>query len=204
MAHTIDKSKILIDDDGHSVIAGNQKWFKKLHHSISGCGPTTAALILAYMAAVFPDKCREAYPYELPPKRSDFTPFMSAVREYVKPGMQGLTDAKFFASSTVEFAKSLGVSLSAVTVSPGYSAGVAFGYVKKALEEGYLPALLILRNPARELDDFTWHWMAITGCDEQSKTISIATNGEEHELPFEKVWHQRPPYHAACVYFYPV
>ncbi len=203
MINTINKKMITIDDGGDGVIAGDQKWFRKLSHSISGCGPTTAALILVYMASVFPDKCRALYPYELPAKKDDFTAFMGAVREYVKPGLQGLTDAKFFASSTVEFAKSMGVGITGITVSPGYSVGVAFGYIKKALEEGYLPALLILRNPAKELDYFTWHWMAITGCDDEKKTIFIATNGEEHELAFEKVWQQHKPYHAACVYFYP-
>ncbi len=203
MINTIDKKIITIDDGKEGVIAGDQKWFRKLSHSISGCGPTTAALILMYMALVFSEKCRAVYPYESPAKRDDFTAFMGAVREYVKPGLQGLTDARFFATSTVEFAKTMGVGITAVRVSSGYSVGVAFAYIKKAVDEGYLPALLILRNPAKELDDFTWHWMAVTGYDDEKKTVFIATNGEEHELAFEKVWHQKRPYHAACVYFYP-
>ena len=203
MINTIDKKVILIDDNGEDVIAGNQQWFKKFSHSISGCGPTTAALILMYMASVFPDKCRTVYPYDLPAIKEQFVAFMGEVREYVKPGLQGLTDAKFFGASTVEFAKSKGVNITAISVSSGYSVGVAYGYVKKAVDEGYLPALLILRNPAKELDEFTWHWMAITGYDDEKKTVLIATNGTEHELPFEKVWHQQKPYHAACVYFYP-
>jgi hypothetical protein len=203
MIHTIDKKVILIDDKGRGTIAGDQQWFKKFSHSISGCGPTTAALVLMYMASVFPDRCRAVYPYELPARKDDFVTFMGAVREYVKPGLQGLTDAGFFASSTVEFAKSKGVNITATSVSSGYSVGVAYGYVKKAVDEGYLPALLILRNPAKELDEFTWHWMAITGYDDDKKTIFIATNGTEHELLFEKVWQQQRPYHSACVYFYP-
>lgn len=203
MIKTIDKKIIMIDNGGTPVIAGNQKWFRKISHSLSGCGPTTAALILMYMATVFPDKCRAAYPYELPTKREDFVAYMASVREYVKPGLQGLTDDGFFASSTVAFAKKNGVGLAFNLVSSGLSVGVAYGYIKKALDEGYLPALLILRNPAKELDDLTWHWMVVTGYDDQKRSVFIATNGEEHELLVDRVWQQRKPYKSACVYFYP-
>jgi hypothetical protein len=203
MIKKIDSKLISVNNNGVAVIAADQQWFRTLFHSISGCGPTTASVILMYMASVFPDQCRGAYPYELPAKKEDFVPFMEAVREYVKPGLHGLTDDGFFAEQTAAFAKKLGVPLAYNRVMSSLTVGVAYGYIKKAVDEGYLPALLILRNPARELDDFTWHWMVITGYDDEKRTVFIATNGSESELSFDLIWHQKNPYKSACVYFYP-
>jgi len=203
MMKKIDSQLISVEDNGETVIAADQKWFKAPFHSISGCGPTTAAVILMYMASVFPERCRAVYPYELPAGKDDFLSFMEAVRKYVKPGIKGLTDDGFFAARTAAFAKSLGVSLTYFRVLPSYSVGVAYAYIKKAVDEGYLPALMILRNPHPELSEFTWHWMAVTGYDDEKGTVFIATNGAERELPFDRLWCQKHPYKAACVYFYP-
>jgi hypothetical protein len=203
MIKQINSQLITVDDNGTAVLAANQQWFRMPFHSVSGCGPTTAAVILMYMAAVFPDQCRGAYPYALPAVREDFLSFMEAVREYVKPGLKGLTNERFFAAQTVAFAKAAGVSLTYYHVMPSLSAALAFAFIKKAVDEGYLPALLILRNPHREISEFTWHWMPVTGYDDEKRTLFIATNGTAHELPFDSVWCQKRPYKAACVYFYP-
>ena len=128
---------------------------------------------------------------------------MQDVREYVKPGAMGLTDHKYFAAATIEYAKTKGVELKSQVVSRSLSLGVAYGFIKRAVDEQYMPALLILRNPELELDEFTWHWMAVSGYDDKKETIFISTYGEEYELDFSKVWNQRKPYSASCVYFFP-
>lgn len=182
----------------------NQYWFRKKLHGISGCGPATSALILSYMAQAFPGECSTLYEHDKPVNKDDFIGFMQEVREFVKPGLSGLTDHDFFAKATVEFAKTKGVDLRRQNISTSLSRGIAFGFIRKAIEEGYMPALLILRNPEPELSDFTWHWMAITGYDDVKRTIFISTYGQEYELEFKKVWNQSRSYSANCVYFFPV
>jgi hypothetical protein len=78
-----------------------------------------------------------------------------------------------------------------------------FEEIKKAIDEALMPALLILRNPSEELDDFTWHWMAVTGYDDVKGSVYVSTYAKEYELVFERVWVQYKPYQADIVILYP-
>lgn len=181
----------------------HQHWFARRTHGINGCGPTTAAQIMQYMASAFEELCAPLYPYPLPPCKDDFAAHMQQVRKFVRPGLMGLTDPKYFVRTTLAYAKSCGVDLRAQKISPSLSAGIAFGYMRKAIDEGYMPALLILRNPFSEINDFTWHWMAVTGYDDEKGEVFVSTYTKEHALPFERVWYQAGSYRAAGVYFFP-
>ena len=198
MIKKLDTQLIHICEGDTRYYGASQYWFKKKIHGLSGCGPATSALILRYMAEKFNETCGALYEHEMPAAKEDFTGFMQDVREFVKPGIGGLTDHKFFASSTIAYAQSKGVSIVAFP-----ELCITFGFITRAIGEGYMPALLIMRNPIKALDEFTWHWMAITGYDDGKKTIFISTYGEEYELVFEDVWNQNKPYRANCVYFYP-
>ena len=181
----------------------SQYWFRKKIHGLSGCGPATSAVIMSYMAQAFPEKCAALYEHVKPAAKDDYTDFMQDVREYVKPGAMGLTDHRYFTEMTIEYARTKGVELKSQHISRSLSTGVAFGFITRAIDERYMPALLILRNPEPALDEFTWHWMAVTGYNDEKKTIFISTYGEEYELDFSKVWNQYKPYSASCVYFFP-
>ncbi len=203
MEITIDTGLIKIMDGETAYFGADQEWFSSKWHRMSGCGPQTAALIALYMAAAFPETCGSLYRFALPAHRADFAGHMSAVRKFVKPGPMGLTDPKVFADGVLAYANCCDAQIIAQQISPRLSAGVAFGFFKQALLHGYLPALLLLRNPAPELDEFTWHWMAVTGCDDEKRTLTVSTYGKRYELPFDMVWNQQKPYFAAGVYFYP-
>ncbi len=202
MIKRIDSSLIDIIEGKKIYYGADQAWFKKKAHKKSGCGPAVAALITMYMAAVFPEKCAELYKFGWPAKKEDFIKHMVNVREFVKPGPFGLTNPKYFASATKEFAKSKNVDLISQIISRSLSVGVAFGFIKKAIDENYMPALMILRNPAQEISDFTWHWMAVTGYDDEKQMIIVSTYGKKYELDFKKVWNQNKPYKTDCLYFY--
>lgn len=203
MRKTIDTGAINIVDGSAVHYGADQHWFRKTMHAKSGCGPVTAALITMYMAAVFEENCAALYAYGFPANKDDFVVHMADVREYVKPGFMGLTDENYFAKSTADYAKSKGVLIKSQKISKSLSVGVAWGFIKKVIDEKYMPALLILRNPSYELADFTWHWMAVTGYDDEKRTILISTYAKEYEIKFDQVWNQREPYKTACVYFYP-
>ena len=203
MRKTIDTGVLRIVDRDAVFFGADQNWFKKKMHAKSGCGPATAALISMYMASVFSESCAPLYPYVFPAKKDDFVVHMAAVREYVKPGPFGLADEDRFAKNTVAFAKSKGVSIKSQKISKSLNTGIAWGFIKKVINEKYLPALLILKNPSKELSDFTWHWMAVTGYDEEKQTVVVSTYGKKYELPFEQIWMQQKPFKSVCVYFYP-
>jgi hypothetical protein len=203
MKQTIDQQAVQIFNGGKAYYGADQQWFTRRWHSMSGCGPTTASLITMYMAKVFSHTCAPLYPYSLPALKADFTAHMSEMRKFVTPGLMGIKSPAAFASGTVAFAKSRGVNIVPQEISRSLNKKNAFGFIQKALEQMYMPALLILRNPSRALRDFQWHWMAVTGCDADTKCIYVSTYGKEFELPFDLVWQQQSPYKAGCVYFYP-
>lgn len=204
METTADTRLIRIADANIEYFGADQYWFSSHWQRESGCGPATAALIAMHLAAAFPQSCAALYPYPLPAQKSDFTAHMREVRKFVKPGFMGLTDPKKFADGVLKFAGQRGVKLAAQQIRPKLSSGVAFGFFKQALRHGYLPALLILRNPAKELDELTWHWMAAVGCDDETRTLTVSTYGRRVDIPFDSAWIQQKPYFAAGVYFYPV
>ena len=202
MKKTLDRNAITVWEGEKAHYGADQHWYKNRFEGMSGCGPTTAAMITMYLARVFPD-CSGLYGYTFPAKKDEFALHMAEVREFVKPGAMGLTDAGYFASGTAAFARERGVGLGFCILPNGAGAAEAFGEVKKAVDEGLMPALLILRNPSVELDDFTWHWMAVTGYDGEKDTVFVSTYANEYEFGFSRVWVQYKPYHADVVIFYP-
>lgn len=202
MKKTVDFEAISIIENDLRHYGADQHWFRNKLHGMSGCGPTTAALITMYMAITFPE-CAPLYRYAQPVKKDDFIAHMSEVREYVRPGAMGLTDAAYFASSTAEFAETKGVRLKSDVLPREPGAAEIFEEIKNAIDLKLMPALLILRNPSVELDDFTWHWMAVTGYDDEKGSIFVSTYSKEYELIFERVWIQRKPYQADVVILYP-
>jgi hypothetical protein len=202
MKKTLDTDAIMIYEDGARHFGADQHWYTNKLHGLSGCGPTTAALIMMYMAAKHPC-CSALYQYGYPAEKNDFIAHMDSVRQYVRPGAMGLTDAGYFASSTAEFAKPKGVQLNSKVLPRDAHHAEAFSEIKEAIDKGLMPALLILRNPSQELDDFTWHWMAVTGYEDEKGSVFVSTYAKEFELQFYRVWVQYKPYHADVVIFYP-
>lgn len=204
MEITTDTKLIIISDGKNEYYGADQEWFSLRRHRLSGCGPATAAMITMYMAGAFPQTCEKLYGFALPAQKSGFTAHMAQVREFVKPGSMGLTDPKEFAGGVLAFAAHRGAAIAAQQISSTLSAGVAFGFFKQALLHGYMPALLLLRNPSPELEELTWHWMAVTGCDDEKRTLTISTYGKREQISFDHAWIQQKPYRAAGVYFYPL
>jgi hypothetical protein len=202
MKKTIDLNAVNISENDKIYYGADQHWFKSKLHGLSGCGPTTAAQITMYLAAVYPS-CSALYGYTLPATKDEFVSHMTEVREFVRPGAMGLTDAGYFASSTAEFAKCRGVDLTYDILPNDTDKEAAFAAVKKAIDDKLMPALLILRNPSIELDDFTWHWMAVTGYDEENGSVFVSTYAKEYEFIFSRVWIQYKPNHADIVILYP-
>ncbi len=177
--------------------SGDQHWYKAKWHSLSGCGPTAAATILAHIAE-HAKGCRPLYSYDFPLKKTDFIKHMGEVREYVKPGINGLTSKTYFACEVRRFAESRNVTISTKLINKNYSTQEAFEKIKQSINNGFPLALLILRNPNRELEEFTWHWMVIIGYKDDNKII-MTTWDKIFDLDFDKVWNHTKKNSAGLV-----
>ncbi len=176
--------------DGHSeTIGANQYWFNQKFAALSGCGPTTASEILAYLTQRYPEATQGLYPHGNERfDRRTFVQFMQEVREYVKPTMMGLTDIDFYTDQTIRFAGSRDVQLEARQIDPELDASDALNSVAETIDGGLPLAMLILTNPNPDIREYTWHWMTIIGYDKSNGTVTIATHGKTHVLNFLNAW----------------
>ncbi len=167
-------------------LGGDQHWYKAKFHSLSGCGPTTAATILVYLAENF-ECCRNLYAYKFSAKKEDFIRHMDEVRDYVKPGINGLTSKTYFACELRRFAQTRDIQIKTKLINKNFNVDEAYEKIKVSIDKGFPLALLILRNPEPSLEELTWHWMVVIGYKDENK-ILVSTWGKIYELSFKKVW----------------
>lgn len=185
-----------ICDSETSYYGGSQYWFPKKFHQLSGCGPVAAANITAYLSQAFPDKYKALYPYDGSINKKDFVKHMVNIRKYVKPGIFGLTSVYKFSNNVLDFSKERGVTLvSHILEDTPASMQQAINFISEALSQKLPVAILILKHQIKEFDEYTWHWMTITGLKLHSNDnvyyISVSTYGDHREINLDVLWNQR-------------
>ena len=189
-----------IYDSEISYHGGNQYWFPKKFHQLSGCGPVAAANITAYLSQTFPDKYKALYPFKGIVNKKDFTLHMVEIRKYVKPGIFGLTSVHQFSDNVLAFSKEKGVSLVPhILDDKTASIQEAITFIFEALSQRLPIAILVLKHPVKEFEEYTWHWMTILGLKLNSKDniyyISVSTYGNRKEINLDMLWNQRSSKH---------
>ena len=176
---------------------GDQRWFPRKIHQLSGCGPIAVANITAYLAQNFPDRFYKLYPYRGNINKNDFINHMVEVRKYVIPGIFGLTSVNQFAENALSFAKSKGVDLKPHILEEKVNMNEAIDFISNALLQKLPVAILILKHPVKELEEYTWHWMTITSLkinpENNKHYISVSTYGEHREIDLDLLWNNRRP-----------
>jgi hypothetical protein len=195
-----DEINLSVHDSEVLYCGGSQYWFAKKAHQLSGCGPVAAANITAYLAKTFPDKYGNLYPYKDVFNRYDFTEHMTEIRKFVKPGIFGLTCVHKFSDGVLSFSRSKGVTLIPhVLDKNSASMDEAVDFMSTALGQKLPVAILILKHPVKEFEDYAWHWMTITrlrlNLDNNKYYISVSTYGEYHEIDLDLLWNSRGPKH---------
>lgn len=188
--------QLLITDEENIFYGGNQEWFLKKFHRLSGCGPVAAANITTYLAKTFPTKFQALYLYGNIINKDDFTKHMIEIRKFVKPGPFGLTSVRKFANNTMSFAVDKGVSLTPhILEDDSVSMQEAVNFIYEGLHQGYPLAILVLTHSVKELEEYVWHWMTITDLkfNKENKTFYIITSsyGVRHEINFDLLWNGR-------------
>lgn len=202
---------LAIYDGDNKHYGGSQYWFPKITHRLSGCGPVVAANITAYLSQTSPQKYYPLYPYKGTLTKQNFVKHMAEIRKYVIPGLFGLTSVKQFSDNLLAFAHQRGITLTPYILDDDDNAGdadieEAVNFISQALSQRLPVAILVLKHSVKELKDYTWHWMTITGLklnsSDNNYCISVSTYGERRIINLSLLWnHRRPQDIVRLVYF---
>lgn len=195
---THEEIDVAIHDQTQVAYGANQYWYPKKANQMSGCGPVAAAMITAYLAKYFPDKYERLYAY--PTKhltKSDMIAHMVEIRKYVRPGMMGLISVATLEDHINQFTRSRGVHLNSRIQKAPVSETEAIAFIQAGLTLNVPVSLLVLTHPARSINEYTWHWMVITGLYAEATSkkwkLVVSSWGNRHVLDFSTLWNERNP-----------
>lgn len=163
----------------------SQAWYPSIFKRMAGCGPTTCANLLWYLAG-----SREACGalcVRDSASRASILALMTRVWQYVTPGMQGVNSTGILADGAVRYAADCGLSLSARTLDiprlpatrPAWAQARAF--VAGAIAEDLPVAFLNLSN-GKVANLESWHWVTLVGIDPQGRTAWMYDQGKAQEI----------------------
>lgn len=165
---------------------GSQEWFLQVWKRSAGCGSTCGANLAAYyanncleMANIYQGDSNKFY-------QAEYLQVMEEMFSYMKPGPMGFPYIKKFAKKFVLFCKNHGISVVSTILKKYKTVDVAFEFVKESIDNGHPVALLILLHRAKELREYTWHWVTVTGYveDRDNKDVSqiVISNYGKREI----------------------
>ena len=194
------------DNTAEVFFGGDQGWYGEERARRAGCGPTSAATILAYLALTRPP-LRSLYG----PKTmsvSDFTRHMEDLYKFVTPRNMGLNRTELFAEGTAEFARNRGISLTphvfgvvSNMVRNRASADELAEFVKAGLAADCPVGFLNLTR-GRVSNLHSWHWITIIAAQiEEGKLIAEASD-EGQRISFDlRLWYLSTRLRGGLVYF---
>ncbi|MDF2951966.1 MAG: hypothetical protein K0S18_1549 [Anaerocolumna sp.] len=155
--------------DNHRKIGygGNQDWFSGKWQQKAGCGSTSGANLAAYYAANIP-AMKHIYKGNLDNfNQAEFLEAMNEMYRYMTPGPFGFPYVKKFADQFVIFCKERGITITPHILEKYKTKEEAFDFVKKYIDNQIPIALLILFHRAPELREDNWHWVTISGYEQE-------------------------------------
>lgn len=193
---------VKIMDGTTRYYGGNQSWFSLESQQNTGCGPTAAANITAYMA-LKKSWASDLYAYNKTSiTKSDFTNHMNEVIAYVAPNpIWGMPSYTAWGDDVEDFAQSRDVPLYAYYSSLSPTLDNASNYVKAGLNNDSPVGMLMYYNPY--LSEYDWHWMTITKYTRDiydNRYVAVSSWGNRYSLNFEFFWENS--LYGALLYFY--
>lgn len=185
---------------------GDQAWYIGERHKRAGCGPTSAANILAYLAHTRP-ALHALYGFESMSK-VDFSLHMEEVYRFVTPGNRGLNRNEMFTNGVVNFAHSRGISLTphvfevvSNMVRNRASADEMAQFVKEGLESD-CPIGFLNLTKGRVKNLHSWHWITLTAADIDDRGLTAEASDEGHRMSFDlRLWYLSTRLRGGLVYF---
>ncbi|MDP4177772.1 MAG: hypothetical protein Q8900_05445 [Bacillota bacterium] len=188
--------KFSIYDSKKEYYGGSQNWFPKKSNQLNGCGPVAAANITAYLSQKFSYKFSDLSDFKDISNKNYFIEHMIEIRKFVIPGLYGLTSVQQFADNTLSYANYRHTCLTPhILEDDTVSLNKAVEFLTLPLSQNLPIAILVLTHPAKELEDYVWHWMTITHLklnpNDNNYYIVTSSYGGRHEINFNLLWNNR-------------
>lgn len=181
--------------EGKTCRGANQDWYGDDWQRRAGCGPTTASMLLYYLAATRPE-LHALYPSGSRDQK-DFLALMEKVWGHVTPGKLGVNSLHMFTSGITSYARERQCTLHIRELDiprfhlarPSFSQCAAF--LRTGLSQDCPIAFLNFSHglvPHLE----SWHWVPIITMEERHGGRVICTildDGREREIDF-RLWYQ--------------
>ena len=170
----------------------DQDWYSLPWRQRAGCGPTTASVQMAYLAALRPSLAALC-PLERR-EQGTFVTYMDQVWEYVTPGSHGLNRVEMYTDGVTRFCGERGVRLvpHALEVPigeerPGFERCVSF--IRAGLASDCPVAFLNLDNGEVEALD-KWHWVLLSALEkgDAGTLVTVVDSGNSFSIDL-KLWY---------------
>ena len=186
MSHSLTRPEVLtlIGPGGESYRGGDQEWYPDLWQRRAGCGPTTAAALLAYLSQTRPALA------PLRPlaggTRTGFAQYMQALWPYVTPGARGLDKPESLVLGCRSFALSRGCRLEGEILKiprrreDRPTPAACRDFLLRALDNDCPVAFLNYSNGSLPNLD-SWHWVPLIALTEGEEVLlcTVLDEGEE-------------------------
>ena len=178
--------------DGTRSHGADQDWYSLPWRQRAGCGPTTASVQMAYLAALRPSLAALCPLKER--EQETFVTYMNKVWEYVTPGSHGLNRVEMYTDGVARFCGERGVKLVPCALEvptgeerPGFDRCVSF--IRAGLEADCPVAFLNLDNGEVEALD-KWHWVLLSALEEgdAGTLVTVVDNGNTFSIDL-KLWY---------------
>lgn len=188
-----------------SYFGGDQEWYEKNWNREAGCGPTSAANITAYLAAVNESR-KDLYPYDTMEK-TNFAKHMEEMFQYVTPGVMGVNHVNKFTDGLDRYLKERKINLTPkifeADKKPRKLREVKdiIDFVKEGLEADCPLAFLNLSR-GQEKSIQGWHWITITAADITENGIRATASDEGKKIDFDLgLWYLTTKMHGGLIYY---
>lgn len=166
MSHNLSQPErfTITGPQGETYRGGNQEWYRDLWQRRAGCGPTTAATLLAYLSQTHPSLAPMAP--AAGHTQAGFLQYMEALWPYVTPGSRGLDKPESLLVGCRSFALSKGCRLTGeilkIPAQPEDRPTLAAcrDFLARALAADCPTAFLNYSNGALQNLD-SWHWVPL-------------------------------------------
>lgn len=186
MSHSLTRPEVLtlIGPGGETYRGGDQEWYPDLWQRRAGCGPTTAAALLAYLSQTRPALA------PLRPlaggTRTGFAQYMQALWPYVTPGARGLDKPESLVLGCRSFALSRGCRLEGEILKiprrreDRPTPAACRDFLLRALDSDCPVAFLNYSNGSLPNLD-SWHWVPLIALTEGEEVLlcTVLDEGEE-------------------------
>ena len=159
---------------------------------------------IAAIYALSREDFKDLYPIKDSQKAADYEQYLNLMQtmyRYMKPGFMGYPLIGRFAKDFKRYAKDHGITLSSEQLFLPQSREQALDFILPALKEDHPVAFLILRHPAYELREDNWHWVTITGFDEEEEKLIWSNCGEREEIDWNMLFDTDKRYYVGIVKF---